>query len=129
MRRPGLRPAAASTIDDGFPSVQWIISILLLGEPMRPTVRQLEVFCSLAQAGSFTRAAANLNMSQPAFSQALAALEASLGVRLFERSRRSVALNPVAQIFLRRVEGILADLDGAVAELRSADDPSSGQLE
>lgn len=68
-------------------------------------------------------------MSQPALSQSIVALEESLGVRLFERSRRVVTLNPIARPFLARCETILADVRVAIGELRAADDPAAGQVE
>jgi DNA-binding transcriptional LysR family regulator len=54
---------------------------------LRIKLRQLEVFDALIEAGSVSRAAGRLNLSQPAVSIALAKLEAELGYRLFHRDR------------------------------------------
>lgn len=54
---------------------------------MRVKLRQLEVFDALIEAGSVSRAAARLNLSQPAVSIALANLEEEVGYRLFHRDR------------------------------------------
>ena len=53
---------------------------------------QLAIFSAVAQARSFTRAAAKLGMSQPALSRAMRQLEERLGVRLLSRTTRSVRL-------------------------------------
>ena len=58
---------------------------------MRYTLRQLEVFLAIAQAGNLTRAASELNMSQSAASSALKDLETQFDVLLFDR----VGTNPV----------------------------------
>ena len=96
---------------------------------MTPTVRQLEICRALADARSFTRAAEALRMSQSALSQAVAQMEASLGVSLFERTKRSVAVTPAAQRFLGRVDGILADLDDALFDLKTECDPRAGRVD
>lgn len=65
-------------------------------------------FLTLAEELHFGRAAARLHMTQPPLTQAIAQLEATLGVRLFERSRRRVALAPAAQALLPEVRELLA---------------------
>src|SRR6056297_2697642 len=54
---------------------------------MRVKIRHLEVFNALIEAGSVSRAAQRLNLSQPAVSIALSKLEEDLGYRLFHRDR------------------------------------------
>jgi DNA-binding transcriptional LysR family regulator len=58
----------------------------------RLKLRNLEVFMMVASAGTMGRAAAELAVSQPVISKAIADLEYALGVRLFDRSRRGVEL-------------------------------------
>ena len=60
---------------------------------MKLTFRQLEVFCSVAEHLSFTRASQVLFISQSTVSQHIHELEAQLNVRLFDRNRRKVALS------------------------------------
>jgi LysR family transcriptional regulator, low CO2-responsive transcriptional regulator len=56
------------------------------------TVRQLEIFVAVAQEGNFARAAARLEISQPAVSEHIRALESRLGYSLFQRRRGTTAL-------------------------------------
>ncbi|XBO41181.1 LysR substrate-binding domain-containing protein [Alsobacter sp. KACC 23698] len=59
-----------------------------------PSPRALLVFEAAARAGSFTAAASEFNVSQPSISRAIAQLEGALGVRLFDRQARGLALTP-----------------------------------
>src|SRR3977135_1456085 len=56
------------------------------------TIRSLEIFVAVAQTGSMVAAAKRLDLTQPAISQVIAGLEASLGIGLFDRSVRPPAL-------------------------------------
>ncbi|SDH13408.1 LysR family transcriptional regulator [Paraburkholderia phenazinium] len=87
---------------------------------------ELTVFVAIAHQGSFSAAARHLGVSPSALSHALRALEARLGVRLFNRTTRSVALTEAGERFLRRVGPAIADLDEAVSEASSTRDRPSG---
>jgi DNA-binding transcriptional LysR family regulator len=87
---------------------------------------ELTVFVAIAHQGSFSAAARHLGVSPSALSHALRALEARLGVRLFNRATRSVALTEAGERFLRRVGPAIADLDEAVSEASSTRDRPSG---
>ncbi len=83
------------------------------------TLRQLLSFQAVAEEGSFHGAAAALEYTQSAVSQHVAALERTLDVRLFERSRgrRSVRLTEAGELFLRHVVAITGRLQAARADL------------
>jgi len=81
------------------------------------TSRQLEYFRAVARELHFTRAAAALNMAQPALSQHIRKLERQLGLTLFERDRHGVALTPAGAALLEHAERILADIAAVDDEL------------
>ena len=76
----------------------------------------LRVLREVAQAGSFSAAAAALGYTQSAVSRQVAALEAVAGRRLFERSRQGVTLTPAGARLLPRAIGVLDELDAALRE-------------
>ena len=67
--------------------------------------RHLLVFEAAARAGSFTRAAQEMNVQQPAVSAAIKQLEDALGVTLFQRAHRSVTLTPAGERLFTDVSG------------------------
>ena len=78
-------------------------------------VRDLEYALALRAAGQFGRAAQRCGVSQPTLSTQVAKLEASLGVRLFERGPRGVTATPVGDRVLDKARGVL----DAVEQLRA----------
>ena len=84
-----------------------------------PTLRQLHIFCAVARLGSFTQAAEELELGQPAASQHVAALERALGVPLVLRAGRGTRLTEAGRLVaeygervLRLIEQLHAGLDG-----------------
>lgn len=71
------------------------------------TLRQLEVFCAVAQSGSTVAAAEVVSLSQSATSAALQQLELGLGVTLFERGGKRLALNDVGRVMLPQALSLL----------------------
>ena len=74
---------------------------------------RLRIFKTLAEEGSFTKAAARLDISQPAVSQNIAELEKILCRTLFERQRGSVSLTREGEVFMKYAESILASYSEA----------------
>lgn len=74
------------------------------------SARSLEVFVTVARTGSMSAAAEHLRLTQPAVSQAIGALETSLGVQLFDRSVRPPALTLQATTLLKHATAILLEL-------------------
>ena len=84
-----------------------------------PPLGSLAAFEAACRHTSFTRAAAELNLTQAAISRQIRALESHLGVRLFERRRHDVALTPEGQRFAADVNPALATIGDAAVSLKS----------
>lgn len=83
----------------------------------------LVAFRTLADLGSFRKAAAAVHLSQPAYSRRIDKLERALGVRLVERTTRRVALTAAGREFERKMRVLLDDLDNALLAIRG--DPAT----
>jgi len=88
----------------------------------------LVAFATVAQKRSFTAAAAALEVTPPAVSQAVKQLEAKLGVRLLHRTTRSVGLTDAGERYLARVGPAVDELLSATADLDPYRDGMSGLL-
>ncbi|EFL20751.1 probable transcriptional regulator, LysR family [Streptomyces himastatinicus ATCC 53653] len=84
-------------------------------EGMDVELRHLRAFTSVARHRSFSRAAEELLITQPALSRTIAQLEGKLSVRLLDRSSRHVELTDTGTEFLVHAERVLAALDEALA--------------
>ncbi|MGN1378719.1 MAG: LysR family transcriptional regulator [Dorea sp.] len=78
----------------------------------------LRYFVTLAHLEHYTKAAEILAITQPSLSHAIASLEKELGVKLFEKDGRNVALTKCGQAFLKDVEQALSMLDSSVSKLQ-----------
>lgn len=92
------------------------------------TFSSIECFVRSAEVGSFAEAARRLSLTPAAVGKSVAKLEARLGVRLFQRSTRSLTLTEAGQLFLSEVSASLTTIQNAVANLASAGGQPAGTL-
>lgn len=78
----------------------------------------VQAFVAIAEHASFQKAAASVHITQTALSRRLQNLEAFLGVKLVERTTRSVALTQIGRDFLPQARRLLTDLATALVEIR-----------
>jgi DNA-binding transcriptional LysR family regulator len=80
----------------------------------RPGLNDLAAVIAVARRASFRAAALELGMSATALSNAVGKLEANLGVRLFNRTTRSVSLTDAGRVFIEQVGPALQEVHGAM---------------
>lgn len=95
---------------------------------MSITLRQLRALAAAVETGSFGRAAARLNLSQPALTVQIRGLEEALGVTLFDRSARGVRPTTAGQGLAQSFARVLAELDHVVAGAREQAARRSGSV-
>lgn len=88
----------------------------------------IAVFIEVVRKRSFVRAAERLGASVSAVSRSVAALEARLGVRLLQRTTRSVGLTEAGGAYFSRCEALLSELESAEAEASALGDELQGRL-
>jgi DNA-binding transcriptional LysR family regulator len=76
----------------------------------------IQVLVAAVEAGSFARAAAALGITQSGVSRAVARLEQRVGIRLFDRTARAVALTEEGRSFYQRVKPLLTGIEDAATE-------------
>jgi LysR family carnitine catabolism transcriptional activator len=92
-------------------------------------LRQLEYVVGVVDEGSFTRAARALHVAQPSLSQGVARLEAELGVPLFLRLGRRVALTPAGEAFVGSARHVLRDVAVLGASVQAVTGLEAGRLD
>jgi len=78
-------------------------------------LQSMQLFARLAELSSFTKAAESLDIGRPQVTRSIQELETSLGVRLFQRTTRKVALTAEGERFYERVQEILAGISAATS--------------
>jgi len=88
----------------------------------------VQAFIAVAAHCNFRRAAAELHITQTALSRRLQTLEAFLGVRLIERTTRSVELSQIGREFLPRARRLVSELETALTEIRETGQALRGDV-
>ena len=91
-------------------------------------IQTLQVFCNLAESGSFSKAAQLSGISQSAVSQQVRALEKELGVQLVDRRRSGLTLSAEGQVFLESCRAILSIYAQIPGRLASVDSDAVGEI-
>jgi DNA-binding transcriptional LysR family regulator len=94
----------------------------------RPNLNDLIAFIAVAQERSFTRAAAQLGVSPSALSHTMRGLEAQLGLRLLNRTTRSVTPTEAGERLMQSIGPRFDDIDEALAELNALRDKPAGKI-
>jgi DNA-binding transcriptional LysR family regulator len=90
--------------------------------------RHLEYFVAAAEELNFTHAADRLHVSQPPFSKQIHDLESELGIELFDRRRKGVALTPAGKAFLVDARRILEDCEASIKKAKRISRGEIGEL-
>ena len=91
-------------------------------------LREMELFVSVIEAGSFVDGGRRLGVSPPAVTRAVSSLEERLGVRLINRTTRSLRLTEAGERYLQSCRQFLSDLEGIESAVTGASAEPSGRL-
>ena len=94
----------------------------------RLKLRELRILTTVAQAGSMGKAAAQLALSQPAVSKAIAEMEYTLGVGLLDRTAQGIEPTLYGRALLKWSAAVFDDLSQGVREIEFLADPGSGEV-
>ena len=95
---------------------------------MRLNLNQLQYFVSVAETGSFTKAAAIHYISQTAITQQIRSLEETVGTKLVDRNSRPAVLTAAGKVLLKEAREILGKMDAALSKTREAATGLQGEL-
>ncbi len=87
-----------------------------------PSLRLLRAFEAVARLESVTRASAEIHLTQPAVTQAIARLESEINERLFERRTTGTYLTAFGQIYLRRTRRLFEEIEKALTQISGSSD-------
>ena len=91
-------------------------------------LQQLKTFIRVAELGSLSKASDRMRVAQPALSRQMKLLQGEVGVALLERHHSGMRLTPAGEELLRRVPGLIRQLDQVYADLRSSTGTARGQV-
>ncbi|MDB5927843.1 MAG: LysR family transcriptional regulator [Betaproteobacteria bacterium] len=94
----------------------------------RLKLRDLHILLAVTQAGSMAKAAKGLAISQPAVSRAIADMEHTLGVPLFDRSSQGIEPTQYGRALLKRGIAVFDELKQGVQDIEHLTDPTAGEL-
>src|SRR5882724_603887 len=115
-RLPRVKMAAGGLFDKAV-LLAWVIRDR---RPMRgPDLAEMNAFVAVAERRSFAKAALQLGMSRSRLSETISGLEGRLGVRLLNRTTRSVAPTPVGERLLARMRPLLDDFDDVLDSINA----------
>ena len=94
----------------------------------KASIAEMSAFVAIAERGSFARAATQLGVSRSSLSEGLRALEERLGVRLLNRTTRSVALTEAGERLLVQLRPLLDNFDAALESVNVFRDSPAGHV-
>jgi DNA-binding transcriptional LysR family regulator len=94
----------------------------------RASIAEMSAFVAIAERGSFAKAAAQLGVSRSSLSESLRAMEERLGVRLINRTTRSVALTEAGERLLAQLRPLLDNFDAALESVNAYRDSPAGHV-
>jgi DNA-binding transcriptional LysR family regulator len=94
----------------------------------RLKLRELHILLAVVERGSMAKAAAELAISQPAVSKAIADMEVALGLRLLDRGRSGIEPTAYGRVLVKRGIAVFDELKQGVEELKFLSDPTTGEL-
>lgn len=95
---------------------------------MNVTIRQMRAFVLVADCGSFTRAAAEMHITQSGLSLLIRGLENAIGARLIDRTSRSMALTTVGREFRASADRVLGEIDQSLKSVNELVTKRRGRL-
>lgn len=95
---------------------------------MNVTFRQFEILVAAAEAGSFSNAAEKLGISQPALSEAIRRIETEIGLKLFDRTTRSLSLTPDGRRVVAIAREVVRNFRGALDTIASRGSEHRGRI-
>jgi LysR family hydrogen peroxide-inducible transcriptional activator len=95
---------------------------------MNPSIKQLKYLCAVAEYRHFSKAAAACHVTQSTLSAAIAELESQLGVKVFERNKKTVLITSLGEKLLAQARIVLGDVEDFVGIARAHEAPLVGDL-
>ena len=92
-------------------------------------ISALQIFLAVAETGSFSRAAEQIYLTQPAISKRIAALESEIGTRLFDRIGRGIHLTPAGEALRARARHVILELEDIKRGISNLSGTITGELQ